>query len=324
MTLETANPKDLRIDTQNERRTLDVLDSFSEFFDEQLEDLDDVDWDAVQAIPDHKLDDLGDFGQLMKSVAEIGIVQPPLVRNTPDTSGHTVVVGQRRTLAARSAGLTEMPIIVMDWSDEEALKASITENIDLFAKRVPMQDRAQALQRMWEMMGGSGMPVQSHLASELGVPRETVRTWLEPLHDGWKDTSIDPTTVNEDPDDDTTPVGEDLGERSLAEIRRMTGGGEEGEQCVRFAEGNAMTQPEIQDARTLVDEEGLDPLDALKQIAFEDENDETVARISAEVEFDSTSSQAIKSYADREGKPPATVIVEAVKWFLKSEGELDD
>jgi len=307
MTTELVDPNSVEIDELNERKTIDELVDA----DVEVEDL--------TELTEREWDDLGDFGQLIKSVAEMGIVQPPLARRRDDGT-LCITVGQRRTLAARAAELDEMPVIVMDWTDEEALKASITENIDLFSKRVPMNERAEALKKLWEFMGGSGMPVQSHLGKTLGVPRETVRTWLEPLHDGWKDTSIDPTSTTDDDDDD--PVGNDIGERSIAEIRRMTGGGDEGEECVRYAEMEGLTQPEIKDARKLVDEDGFDPLDALKQIASDEEASEQ--RISANVEFDSVSSTAIKNYADRTDQPPAAVIVKAVQWFLKSEGELDD
>ena len=280
MTLTEVNPNDLSIDAQNERKTVENIDS------------------------------------LVDSIKKVGVIQPPIARYNED-DGYTVVIGQRRTLAAREAGLTDIPVIVMDWDDADALKASMTENMDLLTNRVPMKERAEALQRFWEMLGGEGMPVQSQLGNELGVPRETVRGWLEPLHEDWGNTSIDPTADSDE--DDGESVGNELGERSIAEIRRMTGGGELGEKCVAYAEEHEMTQPQIKEARQLVNE-GADPLDAFEQItnpdADENEN-ENGDCIEAEIRLDNTSSKALRNFAEETEQPPAAIIVKAVQDYLE-------
>lgn len=284
MNVTDVDPNDLQIDEMNERQS------------------------------DIETDDL------VESIEDVGVIQPPLVRDTDGT--YEVVVGQRRTLAAREAeGVETIPVIHMDWGDKEALKASITENIALFSQSVSMTDRAEALERLWEMMGGEGMPVQSHLGAELGVPRETVRTWLEPLHDGWKDTSIDPTS-----DDSTDPDVEDLGERKLAEIRRMTGGGEAGEEIAQQVAEAGLTQADLKEARELVEDEDFDPdeaIDALTEDEDDDDSDST-SQVEASVQFDSETSVAVREYAEENDVPAGTVIVEAVQWFLRSEGHLEE
>lgn len=264
--------------------------------------------------------------ELIASVNETGVVQPPLVRET--TNGrYSVVIGQRRVRAALAAeNVSEIPVVVMDYSDHEALKASITENIGLFRNEVPPNDRANALQTLWEQMGGQGTPVNSHLGKELGVPRETIRTWLEPLHDDWGGTAID---ASSDSSDDFFE-GNSLGERSLADIRRMTGGGEEGEQVAREAAKNELTQPEIQEAKELVTEADADPYEAIQQMTDDEasemggDNRRSTPRIEAAVTFDSTASIGLRQYADRTDQEPKEVIAEAVHWFLQSEGELPD
>jgi ParB/RepB/Spo0J family partition protein len=290
--------------------------------------------------------------ELVDSVERLGVVQPPMVRANEDET-YTVVIGQRRVRAAQHAeSVDEIPVVVMDWSDHDALTASITENIGLFRNKVPPTDRAQALQRLWEEMGGSGVPVNSHLAGELGVPRTTIRTWLEPLHDDWEGTSIDPTSpteTSETPDttdttddttDDTTESdtatdtptrspADELGERALAEVRRMTGGGEDGEAVARVAAEKELTQPEIQDAKTLVDEADADPYEAIQEMADDepnpvsgDDNRHETTTIEANVTFDTEVSAAMKSYTDETGQDAAAVVNDAVQWFLESEGAL--
>lgn len=271
---------------------------------------------------------------LKASVRETGVVQPPLVRE--DTDGdYAVVIGQRRVRAAQAVeSVEQIPVVVMSYTDHEALKASITENIGLFRNNVSPDDRAEALQTLWEQMGGEGVPVNSHIASELGVPRETVRTWLEPIHEDWDGTSIDPQS--DDGFDNSFFDGDALGERSLAEVRRMTGGGEEGEQVAREAAENDLTQSDIQAAKELVEEADAKPYEAIRQMA--DDNDESDAdatdtngdnrrpepEIQAEVTLDTTASIGLKQYAERTNQTPDAVIAEAVRWFLESEGHLSD
>lgn len=286
---DSAPPNDVQIDEMNERRN------------------------------DIEVDDLVD------NIERIGVVQPPMVRENDDGT-YTAVIGQRRVLAAREAGLDEIPVIVMDWDDHEALKASITENIGLFRQEVPMHDRAQALQTLWEQMGGNGRPVPSHLGAELGVPRNTIRTWLEPLNEKWEGTSIDPNSSGGSDDDFFS--GESLGERSLADIRRMTGGGEEGEAVARAAAENDLGQTDIQAAKELVEESDADPYDAIEEMADDgDDNRQpdtasSEPHIEAEVTFDSTTSIGVRNYADRTGQSADEVIAEAVHWFLDAEGAL--
>lgn len=276
--------------------------------------------------------DSDSFTELVESIEEVGVTQPPLARKADDGT-FQIVVGQRRTLAAREAGVDAIPVIEMPWNDEAALKASITENVGLFRNEVSTRDRADALQALWHELGGEGMPVQSQLSDELGIPRSTIRTWLEPLHEGWKDTSIDPRSTSsssddEDGDDFFTGNG-GLGERSLADIRRMTGGGEDGEAVAKEAAENDLSQEEIAEAKELVEEADADPYEAIDEMAADEDAEDTSSastdpHIEAEVTFDSTASVGLKNYASRTDQDPGEVVSEAVRWFLREEGELPD
>jgi len=141
--------------------------------------------------PEELVDD-----ELVASVKQSGVIEPPLVTENDDGE-LAAYVGQRRVAAARRAGVDEIPVIVNDVDEQEALIASITENTELFSEAVSPGDRAQAIQRLWETMGGSGTPVFSHVGATLGVSADTVRTWFEPMRDEWKGTSIDPTTSSD-------------------------------------------------------------------------------------------------------------------------------
>jgi ParB family transcriptional regulator, chromosome partitioning protein len=64
---------------------------------------------------------------LTASVRERGVLEPVLVRRV--ARGYELVAGERRTRAARDAGLTHVPAIVLDLDDREALEISIMENL---------------------------------------------------------------------------------------------------------------------------------------------------------------------------------------------------
>jgi ParB family transcriptional regulator, chromosome partitioning protein len=64
---------------------------------------------------------------LTASIRERGVLEPVLVRRVE--RGYELVAGERRTRAARDAGLTHVPAIVLDLDDREALEISIMENL---------------------------------------------------------------------------------------------------------------------------------------------------------------------------------------------------
>ena len=68
--------------------------------------------------------------ELAKSIKKNGIIQPIAVReDNVDPGRYEIVAGERRWLAAQKAGLQEVPIVVLDLSDNESLEVAIVENI---------------------------------------------------------------------------------------------------------------------------------------------------------------------------------------------------
>ncbi len=66
--------------------------------------------------------------QLTQSVREHGILEPLLVRSLPDNK-YELVAGERRYRAATAAGLTEVPVVVKELTDTEALQLALVENL---------------------------------------------------------------------------------------------------------------------------------------------------------------------------------------------------
>jgi ParB family chromosome partitioning protein len=112
-----------------------------------------------------------ELAELADSIRQKGLVQPIVVR--PDgTGGYEIVAGERRWRAAQRAGLHQVPVIVRDLGDQEALELAIIENVqrtDLNAieeasgYRELMERFNYTQDRLAEVIGKS----RSHLANTL-------------------------------------------------------------------------------------------------------------------------------------------------------------
>jgi ParB family chromosome partitioning protein len=70
------------------------------------------------------------LSELASSIAEVGVLQPILVRPAPDRDNEfELVAGERRWRSARRAGLTTVPALVQDQSDIHSLEVALIENL---------------------------------------------------------------------------------------------------------------------------------------------------------------------------------------------------
>jgi ParB family transcriptional regulator, chromosome partitioning protein len=70
------------------------------------------------------------LSELAESIKRNGVIQPIAVRNDKGDPGRfEIIAGERRWLAAQRAGLHEVPIVILDLSDNEVLEVAIVENI---------------------------------------------------------------------------------------------------------------------------------------------------------------------------------------------------
>ncbi len=66
--------------------------------------------------------------QLAESIRQHGVLEPILVRPLPDST-YELVAGERRYRAAQQADLKEVPVVVRELSDQEALQFALIENL---------------------------------------------------------------------------------------------------------------------------------------------------------------------------------------------------
>jgi len=85
--------------------------------------------DQVRANPFQPREDFDAQGleDLMQSIREKGVIQPILVRRQGDA--YELIAGERRLRAAQQLGLSEIPAIVRDVTDEDSLELALIENI---------------------------------------------------------------------------------------------------------------------------------------------------------------------------------------------------
>ena len=71
-----------------------------------------------------------ELDELAASIRERGVIQPVIVRPVPRTpDAFEIIAGERRWRAAQRAGLHEIPIVVLEVGDREALELAIVENV---------------------------------------------------------------------------------------------------------------------------------------------------------------------------------------------------
>ena len=113
--------------------------------------------------------------ELTNSIREKGVMQPLLVRPTQDPNQFEIIAGERRWRAAQRAGLNDVPVVVRDVDDKEALELAIIENV----QRVDLNPLEEAM--------GYGQLIeqfdytQNDLAQVIGKSRSHVANTLRLL-----------------------------------------------------------------------------------------------------------------------------------------------
>ncbi|MBI5682145.1 MAG: ParB/RepB/Spo0J family partition protein [Deltaproteobacteria bacterium] len=111
--------------------------------------------------------------ELADSIKEKGILEPLLVRrNNP---GYELIAGERRLRAAKMSLLKDVPVLVMNVSDEEVQELAIIENIQ--REGLNAIEQAEGFRSLIEKFGLS----QEEIAKKVGKERATVANFLRLL-----------------------------------------------------------------------------------------------------------------------------------------------
>ncbi|RDC73781.1 ParB/RepB/Spo0J family partition protein [Rhodovulum sp. 12E13] len=134
--------------------------------------------DAIAPNPDQprRSFDEAALDELAASIRERGILQPLIVRPRPrGDATHELVAGERRWRAAQRAQLHDVPVIVSDLDDTEALEIAIVENIQR-ADLSPVEE-ARGYRQLIDRFGHT----QEQLARSLGKSRSHIANLMRLL-----------------------------------------------------------------------------------------------------------------------------------------------
>jgi ParB family chromosome partitioning protein len=114
--------------------------------------------------------------ELVASIKATGLIQPLIVRPVPGFPHQfEVVAGERRLRAAQLAGLADIPAIIREFNDQEALAVSLIENIQ--REELSPADEARALKRLI----GEFSLTHEQVAQAIGRSRAAVTNLLRLL-----------------------------------------------------------------------------------------------------------------------------------------------
>ena len=119
--------------------------------------------------------DESSLAELASSIAQHGLLQPIAVRPRV-AGGYTIVAGERRWRACRMAGLAEVPVIIKEVSDEEAMELALVENL----QREDLDPVEEAC-GIRELIARCGL-TQEQAAQKLGKSRSALANSLRLLN----------------------------------------------------------------------------------------------------------------------------------------------
>lgn len=114
--------------------------------------------------------------ELMQSIERDGILVPLLVRPSPDGNGYEIISGHRRKAACEWAGIAEVPVIICDMDDNQAIIAMVNSN--LHREHIKPSEKAFALKMRLDAMKKQGERTDltfSQLEKKLDVTNPTLQ-----------------------------------------------------------------------------------------------------------------------------------------------------
>jgi len=113
---------------------------------------------------------------LVQSVREKGVLEPILVRRLNDKQDrYEIIAGERRWRAAQTAGLHDVPVIIKELDDQEALEIALIENLQ--REDLTAIEEAEGYRRLMDQFART----QEDLAREIGKSRSHVANTMRLL-----------------------------------------------------------------------------------------------------------------------------------------------
>jgi len=110
--------------------------------------------------------------ELTSSIKQYGVIEPIIVKKS--IKGYEIVAGERRSLAARKAGLEVIPAIVREFTDDEMMSIAILENIqredlNIIEEAMAYKNMIDAMHLTQEELAKKVGKSRSHITNILGI-----------------------------------------------------------------------------------------------------------------------------------------------------------
>lgn len=134
--------------------------------------------DSIQLNPDQPRKTFveTELAELSESIDRSGILQPLLVRPFGEEGQFEIVAGERRFRAARRVGLSKVPVVVKELSDQEAFELAVVENVQ--RSDLDPVEEALSYKRLVEEFGETAQGI----AEKVGKDRATISNRMRILN----------------------------------------------------------------------------------------------------------------------------------------------
>ncbi len=163
----------------------DIFETDESRADQQLERVQKIPISELRPFQNHPFKVVDDEAMLRttESIAQFGVLTP-LIARPLEEGGYEIISGHRRVHAAEAAGLTEVPVIVRDMSDDEAVVLMVDSNLQ--RENILPSERAFAYKMKAEALNHQGQrtdltsvqieqkSTRMQLASETGQSEATI------------------------------------------------------------------------------------------------------------------------------------------------------
>ena len=140
--------------------------------EENKKDVTEINIDEIRSNPyqPRRTFDTETLNELAKSIEEYGVVQPIIVKKS--IKGYELIAGERRTKAAKIAGLKVIPAIIKDFDDQQMMEIALIENIQ--REDLNPIDEASSISNIIKLRGYT----QDEFANKFGKSRAYVTNIL--------------------------------------------------------------------------------------------------------------------------------------------------
>ena len=158
----------------------DIFETDKSRADQQLERVRKISISELKPFQNHPFKVIDDEAMLRttESIARFGVLTPLIARPLAE-GGYEIISGHRRVHAAEAAGLSEVPVIVRDMTDDEAVVLMVDSNLQ--RENILPSERAFAYKMKNEAMKRSAGRPSKENASQVGTQKRTDQLMAEEI-----------------------------------------------------------------------------------------------------------------------------------------------